>query len=94
MIHHKKLRWERQRQELDNKIQLKEQESQMHRAAIEQKNAEVTKTLCVFFLIKPTHLRFKQIGQLKKLLENTDKTTQDIMKKYEKEINILHQQVL
>lgn len=45
MIHHKKLRWERQRQELDNKIQLKEQEAQMHRAAIEQKNAEVIYTV-------------------------------------------------
>ena len=59
MIHHKKLRWERQRQELDNKIQLKEQESQMHRAAIEQKNAEVTKTFVFYLKKKTTHLRFK-----------------------------------
>ena len=41
MIHHKKLRWERQKQELDNKIYQKEQESQIQRTSLDQKNLEV-----------------------------------------------------
>ena len=41
MIHHKKLRWERQKQELDNKMQLKEQENMVQKAALEQKTYEV-----------------------------------------------------
>ena len=41
MINQKKLRWERQRQELDNKIFLKEQEIQMQKGAMEQKSQEV-----------------------------------------------------
>ena len=41
MIHHKKLRWERQKQELDNKIHQKEQELQMQRSTLDQKNLEV-----------------------------------------------------
>jgi len=31
MIHHKKLRWERQKQDLDNKLQLREQEFQLQK---------------------------------------------------------------
>lgn len=41
MIHHKKLRWERQKQELESKLTLKEQEFQQQKAFIDQKNAEV-----------------------------------------------------
>jgi hypothetical protein len=41
MIHHKKLRWERQKQDLDNKLQLREQEFQLQKTALEQKNEEV-----------------------------------------------------
>jgi hypothetical protein len=42
MIHHKKLRWERQKQDLDNKLQLREQEFQLQKTAFEQKNEEVS----------------------------------------------------
>ena len=73
MIHHKKLRWERQRQDLDNKLQMREQEYQLQKNALEQKNQEV--------------------GKLRRLLENMESTTQEIMKKYEKEIGNLHEQV-
>jgi hypothetical protein len=45
MIHHKKLRWERQKQDLDNKLTLKEQEMQTQKASIEQKNLEVADSL-------------------------------------------------
>lgn len=41
MIHHKKLRWERQKQELDNKMLVKEQENSIQKAALEQKTYEV-----------------------------------------------------
>ena len=41
MIHHKKLRWERQKHELDNKLVLKEQEYSNQKAELEQKNNEV-----------------------------------------------------
>ena len=43
MIHHKKLRWERQKQDLDYKLQVKEQESESHKTALEQKNVEVNR---------------------------------------------------
>ena len=41
MIHHKKLRWERQKQDLDNKLIAKEQENQAQKMTLEQKNIEV-----------------------------------------------------
>jgi len=41
MINHKKLKWERQRLEMDARIQVKEQEAHMQLKAIEQKNLEV-----------------------------------------------------
>ena len=41
MIHHKKLRWERQKQDLDNRLQLKEQETFSQKSALDQKSAEV-----------------------------------------------------
>jgi hypothetical protein len=41
MIHHKKLRWERQKQELDNKLQMRDQEFQLQKTSLEQKNEEV-----------------------------------------------------
>ncbi len=41
MIHHKKLRWERQKQDLDNKLISKEQENQAQKMTLEQKNIEV-----------------------------------------------------
>ena len=41
MIHHKKLRWERQKQDLDHKLQVKEQEFQTQKMSLEQKNVEV-----------------------------------------------------
>ena len=41
MIHHKKLRWERQKQELDNKLQLKEQELINLKSSVEQKNNQI-----------------------------------------------------
>lgn len=41
MIHYKKLRWERHKQEMDDKLQAKEQESTKCRLALEKKNAEV-----------------------------------------------------
>lgn len=44
MIHHKKLRWERQKQEMDNKLQLKEQEFQIQKDTINQKNIEVNQS--------------------------------------------------
>ncbi len=73
MIHHKKLRWERQKQELDNRIQFKEQEFILQKAALEHKNNEVLK--------------------LKRMLESTESKTNEIMKKYEKEIEYLHEQL-
>ncbi len=45
MIHHKRLKWERQKQELDNKMLAKEQENIAQKAALEQKNNEVIITL-------------------------------------------------
>jgi len=42
MINQKKLKWERQRQEMDARIQSHEHEAQMHANAIEQKNLEVS----------------------------------------------------
>ncbi len=47
MIHHKKLRWERQKQDLDNRLQIKEQDLDSQRTALEQKNYEVNQ---VFYL--------------------------------------------
>lgn len=41
MIHHKKLRWERQKQDLDTRLQIKEQEYESQKTALEQKNVEV-----------------------------------------------------
>ena len=41
MINHKKLKWERQKQELDIKMEAKEQENLIQRAQLEQKNNEV-----------------------------------------------------
>ena len=73
MIHHKKLRWERQKQELDNKLNLREQEFENQKTTLEQKNNEVE--------------------SLKKLLDKMEMSTQEIMKKYENEINILNDQV-
>lgn len=73
MIHHKKLRWERQRHDLDSKLHLKEQEFANQKSDLVQKNNE--------------------INQLKNLLENMESTTQEIMKKYEKEISSLNQQL-
>lgn len=73
MIYHKKLRWERQKQDLDNKLIAKEQENHSQKMSLEQKNIE--------------------IGQLRKLLENMETTTKEIMKKYEKEMNTLHEQL-
>lgn len=43
MIYHKKLRWERQKQELDNKLNIKEREYLNQKAELEQKNTEVFK---------------------------------------------------
>lgn len=91
MIHHKKLRWERQKQDLDTKLQIKEQEYESQRTALEQKNVEVFyTTYYLSLLIK--QLNF-QVDNLKKLLENMETSTKDIMKKYENEIDILNQQV-
>ena len=73
MIHHKKLRWERQKQELDNKLNLREQEFENQKTTLEQKSNEVE--------------------SLKKLLDKMEMSTQEIMKKYENEINILNDQV-
>ena len=73
MIHHKKLRWERQKQELDNRLNLREQEFENQKTTLEQKNNEVE--------------------SLKKLLDKMEMSTQEIMKKYENEINILNDQV-
>ena len=73
MIHHKKLRWERQKQELDNKLNLREQEFENQKTTLEQKSNEVE--------------------SLKKLLDKMEMSTQEIMKKYEDEINILNDQV-
>jgi hypothetical protein len=42
MIHHKKLRWERQKQDLDNKLIAREQENQAQKMTLEQKNIEVS----------------------------------------------------
>lgn len=58
MIHHKKLRWERQKQDLDIKLQLKEQEFQLLKSSIEQKNNEV-----IFFIIfsKFNRIKLKKI---------------------------------
>lgn len=39
-------------------------------------------------------LNYSKIGQLRKLLQNMESTTQEILKKYEKEIANLNQQVL
>ena len=95
MIHHKKLRWERQKHELDNKLVLREQEYSNQKAELEQKNSEV-----LFLLRNDENIYIVdligwnlQIKQLKDLLDNMESTTQEIMKKYEKEINALHQQV-
>lgn len=41
MINHKKLKWERQKQELDNRVKLKEQECSITKAALDQKTHEV-----------------------------------------------------
>ena len=41
MINHKKLKWERQKQELDIKMEAKEQENLIQKAQLEQKNNEV-----------------------------------------------------
>lgn len=46
MIHHKKLRWERQKQELDNRLQMKEQEFETQKSTLDQKNFEVNKVTC------------------------------------------------
>lgn len=73
MIHHKKLRWERQKQDLDTKLHIKEQEFESQKTALEHKSNEV--------------------DSLKKLLDNMETSTQEIMKKYEYEINKLHEQV-
>ncbi|RNA06011.1 centrosomal of 63 kDa isoform X2 [Brachionus plicatilis] len=73
MIHHKKMRWERQRQEMDNKLQLREQELVNLKNSIEQKNS--------------------QIEHFKKLLSNMEKTSTEVMNKYEHEINTLHDQL-
>ena len=73
MIHHKKLRWERQKQELDNRLNLREQEFENQKTTLEQKNNEVE--------------------SLKKLLDKMEMSTQEIMKKYENEINLLNDQV-
>lgn len=43
MIYQKKLRWERQKQELDNKLNIKEREYLNQKADLEQKNTEVVK---------------------------------------------------
>jgi hypothetical protein len=47
MIHHKKLRWERQKQDLDNRLQIKEQDLDSQRTALEQKNYEVNQVFCL-----------------------------------------------
>lgn len=73
MIHHKKIRWERQRQELDNKLQHREQELINLKNSIEQKNS--------------------QIEHFKKLLANMEKTSGEVMNKYEQEIRSLHDQL-
>lgn len=73
MIHHKKIRWERQRQEMDNKLQLREQELINLKNSIEQKNS--------------------QIEHFKKLLSNMEKTSNEVMNKYEQEIRTLHEQL-
>ena len=39
-------------------------------------------------------LKKKKISKLRDLLENMESTSQEIMKKYEKEISVLHHQVL
>ena len=41
MIYHKKLRWERQKQELDNKLNIKEREYLNQKEELERKNSEV-----------------------------------------------------
>jgi hypothetical protein len=52
MIHHKRLKWERQKQELDNKMLAKEQENMAQKAALEQKNNEVIITLNKIYSIQ------------------------------------------
>ncbi len=41
MIHQKKLRWERQKQELDAKLHTRELEYRSQKAELEQKSSEV-----------------------------------------------------
>jgi hypothetical protein len=41
MIHQKKLRWDCQKQELENKIKIRDQETLSQQIAIEQKSIEV-----------------------------------------------------
>ncbi len=101
MIHHKKLRWERQKTDLDNKLHLKEQEYEAQRAELEQKSNEVFLAflhllILILSWIFNTNaiITFSKIKQLKDLLESMETTTQEIMKKYEKEISSLHQQVI
>ena len=48
---------------------------------------------CVNYLRISFKKSFYKIVQLRKLLENMESTTEDIMKKYEKEINTLQSQV-